>query len=224
MSLRFLRSTELPPHASGGFDHACVHRASGRLFVAHTANDAVDLIDCNFDLYLYSIPDLRGAAGVWVAQETDEVFVSNRNENKIGFFRVFDRTAEKMVVGRRPNGLAWDPRRQTLWVGCVGHPTEMRDMEITVVDLAQSRVVGRIELAGRPRWMVYDALTDSAYVNIVEPSQILVVEGSSPLKVARAISVPAAGPHGLEIDTASGRLFAPAMRACWSCWIPGAER
>jgi hypothetical protein len=36
----------LPPHrGKGGFDHAAVHAASGHVYVAHTANDAVDVID-----------------------------------------------------------------------------------------------------------------------------------------------------------------------------------
>jgi len=35
---------DLPPHTTtGGFDHAAVHRRSGQIFVAHTANDAVDV-------------------------------------------------------------------------------------------------------------------------------------------------------------------------------------
>jgi hypothetical protein len=36
---------DLPPHATGGFDHAAVHRVRGLLYVAHTANDAVDVTD-----------------------------------------------------------------------------------------------------------------------------------------------------------------------------------
>ena len=37
---------ELPEHkAKGGFDHAAVHAASGHVYVAHTANDAVDVFD-----------------------------------------------------------------------------------------------------------------------------------------------------------------------------------
>jgi hypothetical protein len=31
----------LPEHVSSGFDHADVHGTTGRVFVAHTANDTV---------------------------------------------------------------------------------------------------------------------------------------------------------------------------------------
>ena len=46
MTLRRLGFVELPPHVGpGGFDHAAVHEPTGRIYVAHTANDAVDVID-----------------------------------------------------------------------------------------------------------------------------------------------------------------------------------
>src|SRR3989442_12757147 len=64
MSLRHVTDIDLPEHLKeGGFDHAAAHRRSARLYVAHTANDAVDVIDCGRDCYLYSIPDLPGVAG-----------------------------------------------------------------------------------------------------------------------------------------------------------------
>jgi hypothetical protein len=44
---------ELPPHVGrGGFDHAAVHSARGRCYVAHTANDAVDVIDLGARKYV----------------------------------------------------------------------------------------------------------------------------------------------------------------------------
>ena len=46
MILRLAGSIELPAHrGDGGFDHAAVHGAGRRLYVAHTANDALDVID-----------------------------------------------------------------------------------------------------------------------------------------------------------------------------------
>jgi hypothetical protein len=37
---------ELPTHRrAGGFDHASVYRRADRLYLAHTANDSVEVID-----------------------------------------------------------------------------------------------------------------------------------------------------------------------------------
>ncbi len=98
---------ELPPHTMpGGFDHAAVHRASARIYVAHTANDAIDVIDCARNVYLSSISSLTGVAGALVSEERNRVFTSNRGENTIGIFSPEDQeNVVKVGVGVRPNGL-----------------------------------------------------------------------------------------------------------------------
>jgi hypothetical protein len=50
VALRLEGYIDLPEHAGpGGFDHAAVHGRLRRLYVAHTANDAVDVIDLDAD-------------------------------------------------------------------------------------------------------------------------------------------------------------------------------
>ena len=51
---------ELPEHAQpGGFDHADIHPASRKLYVAHTCNNALDVIDCAAGRYSQPAPVLR---------------------------------------------------------------------------------------------------------------------------------------------------------------------
>ena len=60
MALRLLNHIELPAHRSkGGFDHADVHPPTDRLYVAHTSNDFIDIIDYARDRYIESMPGLR---------------------------------------------------------------------------------------------------------------------------------------------------------------------
>ncbi len=107
----------------GGFDHAAVHRRTGRLYVAHTANDAIDVIDCAADRYLHSIPNLTGVAGAFVSDAHDLIFTSNRGENTIGIFAPDDEAgAAKVPVRSTPNGLAFDPQRGLLLAANVGDP------------------------------------------------------------------------------------------------------
>src|SRR5215470_20253353 len=85
--LRQIGYVALPEHrASGGFDHAAVHAASGHVYVAHTANDAVDVFDPASGRHLFAVPSLAGAAGVVISDEAQLVIVSNRAENTIGIF------------------------------------------------------------------------------------------------------------------------------------------
>jgi hypothetical protein len=53
MSVEPIGYIDLPRHAKpGGFDHAAVHGGLGRLYVAHTANSALDVVDCRAQRYL----------------------------------------------------------------------------------------------------------------------------------------------------------------------------
>src|SRR5262245_60796398 len=125
MVLEHRTDMALPTHRQpGGFDHAAVHRASARLYVAHTANDALDVIDCARDRYLHSIAGLTSVA-----------------------------------------------------------------------------------VPGRTRWTVFDPHQEVFFVNIADPPQIVVIEARNPTQIARIYDVPAAGPHGLDLDAARGQLF-----------------
>src|ERR1700724_624218 len=85
--LQHVAYVALPKHdAPGGFDHAAVHAASGQVYVAHTANDAVDVFDPESRKFLFSVPDLPGASGVLVSDEAQLIIASNRSENTIGIF------------------------------------------------------------------------------------------------------------------------------------------
>jgi len=125
MTLQPIGEVKLPAHdRPGGFDHAAVHQGLGRLYVAHTANNAIDVVDCSSHSYRGSIAGLEAVAGALVSEEHGLVFTSNRGENTVGIFPA-DREAAlaKVKVGFRPNGLAYDPGRGLLAAANVGDPT-----------------------------------------------------------------------------------------------------
>jgi DNA-binding beta-propeller fold protein YncE len=208
VALRHLGFVDLPAHSKpGGFDHAAVHEATGRIYVAHTANDAVDVIDVGARRYAGSIPGLPAVAGALVAKP-DLVFTSNRGENTVGIFTTDALSrVDKIDVGVRPNGLAYDPRRARLLVAHVGDAAVPGSYTVSVVDVRARKRLSDIAVAGRTRWAVYDTASDAFHVNIADPPQIVVVEADDPIRVRRVVVMPHAGPHGLDIDVAGRRLF-----------------
>jgi DNA-binding beta-propeller fold protein YncE len=200
---------ELPKHqTSGGFDHAAVHPGLARLYVAHTANNALDVLDTGTDTYLHSISGLTGVAGALVSETTGWVFTSNRGENSIGMFMPeSEATLEKVSVGIRPNGLAFDDQRGLLLSAHVGDPAIPGSFTVALVDVTERRVQNSIAVPGRTRWMVFDPAAKVFYVNIANPSQIVVIDPHTPDRVACVYDIPAEGPHGLDLDLSSRRLF-----------------
>jgi DNA-binding beta-propeller fold protein YncE len=200
---------DLPEHlGDGGFDHAAVHTGLARLYVAHTVNNSLDVIDTGEDRYLHSIPGLAGVAGVLVSEQSDLVFTSNRAENSIALFMPgSESTLEKVTVGVRPNGLAFDEQRGLLLSAHVGDADLPASFTVALVDLIGRQVVASIPVPGRTRWAIFDPAAEVFYVNISSPPQIAVIDPRTHDRVVRELAVPAAGPHGLDLDLPTRRLF-----------------
>jgi DNA-binding beta-propeller fold protein YncE len=200
---------ELPAHTgNGGFDHAAVHAATGHVYVAHTANSAIDVFDPVAKKHLHSVPDLAAVAGALVSDDSQLVFTSNRGDNTIGVFAPGpDPKVTKIPVGVRPNGLAYDATRRLVLAANVGDPAVPHSCTLSMVDLDAGTMRASIEVPGRTRWTVFDAAAGVFYVNIMQPSQIVVVEARRPDRIARTLPIPADGAHGLDFDPETGRLF-----------------
>ena len=209
MALEHLGYVDLPPHAGpGGFDHAAVHGRRSLLYVAHTANDAVDVIDCVSRTYLRSIPGMPRVAGALVSEADDLVFTSNRGENTVGVFSpAREADPARVKVGIGPNGLAYAAGQRLLLAANVGDPARRGSFTVSLVDVPYRSLVGTIPVPGRTRWAVFDAATGRFYVNIMDPPQIVAVDSADPTRLADAFPMPAAGPHGLDLDPATRRLF-----------------
>jgi len=198
MALKHLGYVDLPPHVgSGGFDHAAVYQATGRVYVAHTANDAIDVIDMPTRKHVGTIDGLTAVAGALVDDASGLVFTSNRGEDSVGIFSVSDeRRVDKVGVGRKPNGLSFDPGRKRLLSAHVGDPKEPGSTTVSVIDVAKRQRIADVPVAGRTRWTVYDPRADVFHVNIADPSQIAVVSAGDPIGIKRVVSIPQAGAHG----------------------------
>ena len=206
--LKHVGDIDLPAHTgSGGFDHAAVHARTGRVYVAHTANDAVDVIDGATGRFVDSVGGLAAVAGALVSDEHDLVFTSNRGENTVGLFEVATpANVVKVGVGVKPNGLAYDPTRRRLLAANVGDPAVPTSFTVSIVDVDSRRLLADLPVPGRTRWTVYDPAAEVFHVNVMEPAVIAVVDAGTPA-VSRMVRVPAVGPHGLDLDVAARRLF-----------------
>jgi DNA-binding beta-propeller fold protein YncE len=209
MALHLLGHIALPGHRStGGFDHADIHAPTDRLYVAHTANDALDIIDCARDQYIDSISGLKAVAGALVSESRGLVFTSNRGENTVSVFAPgAEPDAFKIAVGEKPNGLAFDPTRGVLLAANVGDPSIPDSHTVSVVDVQRRERIAEIKVPGRTQWAVYDSARDMFYVNILSPAVIIAIDARRPTFIAKQFDVPAAGPHGLDFDPTTGRLL-----------------
>ena len=207
MSLSRVGFVPVPPGREPGFDHADTHRATRRMYVAHTGADRVDVLDCSGQTFLRALPELPGVAGVLIDEAQDLLLTSDRAAARVSVFRCSDeQLLGRVPVGPHPNGLAYDRRRRHLYAFNLGEPLG-ESCTASIVDLDAMRVIGELPLPGRPRWAVYDAERDRVYANVREPAEILVVDCAR-FEIVGRLPVPAAGPHGLWLE--GDRLFCAA--------------
>jgi DNA-binding beta-propeller fold protein YncE len=211
MALKKAGFIPIPPGKQPGFDHADVYRrelpAASRLYVAHTGADRIDVIDCVSNIYLRSLPDVPGVAGILIDNQQDLLFSSDRGCARVSIYRCSDEALLGRVrVGERPNGLAYDLTRRRLFVFNIGDPPGV-NCTVSVIAVDEMQVIATIPLPGRPRWAVYDPSTGQVYANIQKPAEIVVLD-SADLRIVRSFKIPVAGPHGLAI--AGKRLFCAA--------------
>jgi DNA-binding beta-propeller fold protein YncE len=147
-------------------------------------------------------------AGALVSEAHGLVFTSNRGENTVSVFAPRDeRNAFKIAVGVKPNGLVFDPTRGILIAANVGDPSIPDSYSASVVDLGRRERIAEVKVPGRTRWAIYDAAREMFFVNIASPARIVVIDARDPIKISTEYEIPAAGPHGLDLDPAKGRLL-----------------
>src|SRR5262249_56204923 len=94
-----------------------------------------------------------------------------------------------------------------LVVGNVGDPQIPDSYTVSIVDVAAHAVIASVPVPGRTRWAVFDPQQEVFFVNIADPAQIIVLDARHPQQIAHVYAIPAAGPPGLALCMAHGRLF-----------------
>jgi hypothetical protein len=206
--LRAIGSVVLPPHATrNGFDHACVITEADDLCVAHTANDAVEVIDLERRVHDATLPGFPGVAGVAVCPERHLLLATCRREGHVATSPLRGAlTIRRITVGDRPNGLAIASSRGVALAACVGG--DVGGPSMAVLDLSRGVVLASESLPGRPRWVVHDPDEGCFHVNVATPPEVLTFRDCPPFEVMRAVVMPVPGPHGLELDAVRGLLHA----------------
>jgi DNA-binding beta-propeller fold protein YncE len=202
MTLREVRKIAIPDSNATSFDHGAFEPSTRRVFVAHTARSRLDVIDHDGLRHIASVDGFPGAAGVVADDGT--VLVTNRGSAQLA---VVDAATFKIraiyPTSPRPNGVAFHAGRQLAVAACIGDDTQ--GPELLTFSLND---IGRwsLSLPGQPRWCVMDAAGDRIFVAIREPAMVLVARLPE-LRDVRHWTIPVEGPHGLDIDHASGMLY-----------------
>ena len=196
--LKLERYVPMPQHAQGGFDHGDVYLSNGFVYVAHTANGTVEVVDGLKGIHHKTIPGCPEGSGVITAQADGLVFAASRGTGKVLVIHAAKGTVTKTIqVGSKPNGVAWDDDHGVLMVADVG------DLHARLVDPERGEVLKTSKLPGRPRWCKYSDYQDRFVINLRDPAGYVTLSPRNG-DVSPIVPIKVSGPHGLDLS-ADGR-------------------
>ena len=170
------------------------------LYVTH--GNAVEILNIDTGVKGEPIADLKGVHGVAFAPERNRGYISNGRGNTVS---VFDLKTHKVLEevpssGQNPDAIMYDAfsGRVFTFNGRTGNTT--------AIDAATNKVVGTVDIGGKPEFAVTDG-KGTIFVNNEDKSEIVAFDAKS-LEVTKRWSIaPGEGPSGLAIDLKGKRLF-----------------
>ncbi len=190
---------------AGGLDHLALDSRRGRLLVANTANNSLDVVDLKAGTLLRQVPGQGRIRGIAYAPDLDRVLVGNGTGSVFNAFDGQDYGLLKHVHLGDADNVRYNPATRRIYV-------VHADAELAVFDAdgyaARSPIplpqsVGAFQLeAGRPRM----------YVNAKAAGLVMCIDTRKDEIIARFPVAPAAENAALAIDERHHRLFVGCRR------------
>jgi DNA-binding beta-propeller fold protein YncE len=185
---------------AGGLDHLAVDAKRGRLFVANTVNNSLDIVDLKAGKLIKQVPDQGRIRGIDYSREVDKIFVGNGTG---GVCNTIDGQSYEVLksvpLGEDADNVRYNPRTKRIYV-------VHADRELSVIDANDYTVRSPIALptnlgafkleAGRPRM----------YVNAKE-GNVVVIDNEKDEVIGRFPVAPAGTNAAAAIDEPNRRLF-----------------
>jgi DNA-binding beta-propeller fold protein YncE len=184
----------------GGWDYLALDVKARLLYVTH--GNAVEILNVDTGVKSEPITNLKGVHGVAFAPERNRGYISNGRGNSVS---VFDLKTHKVIEevassGQNPDAIMYDAFSGRVFT------FNGRTSNATAIDAATDKVVGTVDLGGKPEFAVTDG-KGTIFVNNEDKSEIVAFDAKS-LQVKKRWSIaPGEGPSGLAIDLKGKRLF-----------------
>lgn len=200
---KYSLSRPLDVGAEGGWDYVTVDSEHGLLFLPRTTHTMV--LEAATGKVLADIPGQTRDHGVALAPPLGRGFITDGKDASVTIFDLKDyRVLGKIHAADDADGIVYDPASKKLLVAC-GDAGELVPIAADV-DPASGKADPPVELGGKPEFLAVDG-KGRAFVNLVDKSEVAVIDTRAMKVVARWSTAPGGAPAGMAIDPERGRLF-----------------
>jgi len=171
------------------------------LYVAHTSNNSIDIVDTQARKVLGSIPGLAAVKQVALTSDPNVVFASASGSGEVA---LVDTKAMKVLartsVNGSPDSIDYDSAHDAAVVASAGAK------ELSIIDRTTHKVTATVKLPGTPDLLTVDAKGGRVFVSINDKDEVAEVDLAS-LQVTELRGCDIKAPTGIAYDSDQGRLF-----------------
>jgi len=191
---------EITLGGEGGWDYLTVDPAARRLYVSHSTR--VEVVDVDSGKAVGQVQNLSGVHGIAVAGDLGRGFISNGRSSTVTIFdlKTLATLGEVKSTGENPDAILYDPYSHQVFA------FNGRSKNATVIEGKTGKVVGTIELGGKPEFATTD-LAGKIFVNIEDKSEVVELGAKDLAVKARWPLAPCTEPSGMAIDRKHHRLL-----------------
>lgn len=191
----------IPVGAEGGWDYIKVDADAQRLYVAR--GDHMMIVDEVSGKVLGDVPNTKGIHGTAIASTLGKGYTSNGQASTVTVFdlKTLKPITDIKTTGDNPDSIIYDPATKRVFT------MNGRSNNSTVIDATTDKVVGTVDLGGKPEEPALDG-RGNMFVNLEDKSSIMEFDTKTLAVKGTWSLAPCDGPSALAADAKNHRLFA----------------
>jgi hypothetical protein len=184
----------------GGLDHLAIDAKRGRLFVANTSNDTLDVVDLKAGKLLKQVPDQGRVRGIDYSPDVDRIFTGCGTG---GVCNIIDGDTYELIksvpLGDDADNVRYNPRTQRIYV-------VHADTELSVIDARDYTVRSPIALTKDLGGFKLERERPRMYLN-AKQGQVVVIDTEKDQVIDKFPVAPSGANAAVAIDEPHHRLF-----------------
>ena len=188
--------------ARASIDLLSLDERVGRLYVPHTSNNALDVIDVKANKLIGSVTGLLGVKAIALSPSPDVVYTSDGGDGTVGVVDVKALKILKLIpTGGSPDAITYEPVHDLVVVS-LGSA-----QKLLFIDRNFQRSVGGVSLPGTPELMTVDPIGGQVFVAIHSTDEVDVVDDVNQQVTTVLKGCAIKQPTGVAFDPDQNRLF-----------------
>jgi DNA-binding beta-propeller fold protein YncE len=205
-NIQLPKDTTLP-----AFDLLTLDSRVGRLYIAHSSMDAMDIVDIKNNKVVGSVKGLFKIHAIALSADPNIVFTSDPADGTVGVVDVAQRKILKLIdTGPQPDAIGYDPANDLVAVALASTNT------VKLIDPKTYATVATIALPGVPELMDVDPTQGRLFLAINSKDEVIIIDVKS-----RQITTTF---KGCDIQIPTGVAYDPDQQRLYVASRPGNNR